>query len=148
MRHDAAVVLLREVRPDDLPVLYAHQADKGAAAMADFPSRDRAAFDAHWAKVLANPANLARVIEVDGVVAGNVGIWDGDGGREIGYWIGREHWGRGVATAAVGLALALEPTRPLHAHVATHNLGSLRVLERNGFVEVARAEDGVELVLS
>ena len=141
------MVRLREVRDTDLDALFAHQADEGAAAMADFPSRDRAAFDAHWARIRADPSCLTRVVEVDGVVVGHVGVWDGDGGRELGYWIGREHWGRGVATAAVGLVLAVDPTRPLHAHVAAHNLGSLRVLARNGFVEVARGPDGVELVL-
>ena len=147
MRQAGSVVLLREVRDDDLDALFAHQADAGAAAMADFPSRDRAAFDAHWVRIRADLRCLTRVVEVDGVVAGNVGVWDGDGGRELGYWIGREHWGRGVATAAVGLVLEVEPVRPLHAHVAAHNLGSLRVLERNGFTEVTRGPDGVELVL-
>ena len=38
-----------------------------------------------------------------GGVAGNTGSWEQDGRREIGYWIGMEHWGKGVATKAVSL---------------------------------------------
>src|SRR5690606_18859114 len=53
----STVVRLRDVEPDDLPVFYAHQRDAEAARMAGFPSRDRAAFDAHWAtNVLGNPS--------------------------------------------------------------------------------------------
>ena len=142
------VVRVRDVRDADLDALFAHQADAEASAMADFPSRDRVAFDAHWARIRADPTCSTWVIEVDGAVAGNVGVWDGEQGRELGYWVDRSVWGRGVATAAVRLVLEVEPVRPLHAHVALHNLGSLRVLERNGFVEASRSPDGVELVLS
>ena len=42
-------VRLRNVEPDDLPIFYEHQLDVDATRMAAFPSRDRAAFDAHWA---------------------------------------------------------------------------------------------------
>lgn len=147
MLHPDGVVLLREVRDDDLPVLFAHQADPVASAMADFPSRDRAAFDAHWARIRADQSCLVRAVVVDGEVVGNIGSWDGEGGRELGYWIGQPHWGRGIATAAVGELLLLDGVRPLHAHVVAHNTGSLRVLDRHGFVVVGSGPDGVELVL-
>ena len=54
----------------------------------------------------------------------------------IGYWLGREFWGRGIASAAVLLLLRFESTRPLIARVAKHNLGSIRVLEKAGFTRV------------
>jgi RimJ/RimL family protein N-acetyltransferase len=38
-----------------------------------------------------------------------------------------------VATAALAAFLAIEPTRPLYAYVAGHNLASRRVLEKCGF---------------
>jgi RimJ/RimL family protein N-acetyltransferase len=33
----------------------------------------------------------------------------GDDEREIRYWIGREHWGRGIATASVRAFIAELP---------------------------------------
>ena len=134
-----AGVRLREVEPTDLPIFYEQQLDAEATRMAAFPSRDRAAFDAHWAtRILGNPAAITRTILVDDQVAGNVGSWPQDGARLVGYWIGREHWGKGVATRALGAFLHVVTERPLHAHVARHNVGSMRVLEKCGF----RVEQG------
>ena len=127
-------VRLRNVERNDLPVFYEQQLDADAARMAGFASRDRAAFDAHWAtRILGNPAAITQTILVDGQVAGNIGSWPQDGVRHIGYWIGKEHWGRGVATRALAAFLAIVTERPLHAHVARHNVGSIRVLEKCGF---------------
>ncbi|HEX7091051.1 MAG TPA: GNAT family N-acetyltransferase [Longimicrobiales bacterium] len=127
-------VRLRDVEPDDLPIFYEHQLDADAARMAGFASRDRAAFDAHWANnVLGNPAAVTRTILVDGRVAGYIGSWPQDGLRLVGYWIGKEHWGKGVATRALADFLRLVSERPLHAYVAGHNVASIRVLEKCGF---------------
>jgi RimJ/RimL family protein N-acetyltransferase len=135
-------VLLRNIKPDDLPIFFEQQLDGDATRMAAFPSRDRAAFDAHWAThILGNPAAINRTILVDGQVAGNIGSWPQDGVRLVSYWIGKEHWGKGVATRALATFLHLVTERPLHAHVARHNLGSIRVLEKCGF-SAAREESG------
>ena len=56
-----------------------------------------------------------------------------EGKREIGYWIDRAFWGRGVATEALSAFLCLEKTRPLYAGVAKHNVASIRVLQKCGF---------------
>src|SRR4051812_3399973 len=105
--------------------------------MAAVTSRDREAFDLHWSFIRADEAVVLRTIEVDGEVAGNIGSFI-DGGRVmVGYWIGREFWGRGIASDAVREFLEVEPRRPLVATVATHNAGSLRVLEKCGFSRVA-----------
>jgi RimJ/RimL family protein N-acetyltransferase len=140
---------LRAVEPADLPIFFDHQLDAEAAAMAAFPSRDRASFDAHWARVLADPSALNRTVVVAGQVAGNVACFGEPGEREIAYWLGREFWGRGVATAAVQLLLAEVTERPLLAIVAEHNVGSLRVLEKCGFVRTGSevADDGVTEIL-
>ncbi len=146
-------VRLRNVEPDDLPIFYEQQLDADATRMAAFPSRDRAAFDAHWAKILGNPAMVKQTILADGQVAGNIGSWTQDGVRLVGYWIGKEHWGKGVATRALAAFLHLVTERPLHAHVAKHNAGSIRVLEKGGFSlereesVAAAGEDVTELVL-
>jgi len=126
-------VRLRAVEVSDLDVLYEHQADPEAAAMAAFPSRDREQFDAHWAKILLDDAVVARTILADGVVAGGITSWQADGRRLVGYWIGREHWGRAVATRALDQFVSEMPDRPLYAHVAAHNAGSIRVLQKCGF---------------
>ncbi|HEU5175519.1 MAG TPA: GNAT family N-acetyltransferase [Gemmatimonadaceae bacterium] len=127
-------VRLRAVEAEDLPVFYVQQLDPEATRMAAFPSRDRAAFETHWAtNILGNPSAVTRTILVDGQVAGNIGSWTQDGVRFLGYWIGKEYWGKGVATRALAEFLRLVTERPLHAHVASHNVASVRVLEKCGF---------------
>jgi RimJ/RimL family protein N-acetyltransferase len=130
------VTVLRDVVEADLDVLYEQQLDPEATRMALFPSRDRKAFDAHWQRLLANDAVTKRTIVADGKVAGNIGCWEQDGRRVVGYWLGREFWGRGLATQALAELLEEVTARPLHAWVATSNIGSIRVLEKCGFVAV------------
>lgn len=126
-------VHLRDVRDDDLVTLFEHQTDPEANRMANFEARDRDAFMLHWAKILRDDSVVVRTIEVEGRVAGNIVSWEHDGERDVGYWIGHDHWGKGVATAALTAFLMELDTRPLHAHVAAHNTGSIRVLEKCGF---------------
>ena len=129
-------IQLRDVEPGDLPTFFEHQRDPDANRMAAFTSRnpeDRDAFIAHWQRILADPSITKKTILFAGVVAGNIVLYDHDGRPEIGYWIGREFWGRGIATRAVALFLKLIPTRPIYASAAKDNLGSIRVLEKSGF---------------
>lgn len=126
-------VVIRPVVESDLPILFEHQRDPESSAMAAFPSRDREAFDTHWTKIMTNQTNILRTIEVDGQVAGHLGSWEMEGEREIGYWLGKEFWGKGIATEALNQFLGVVKTRPLFAHVAKHNLASKRVLEKCGF---------------
>ncbi|MEY2484286.1 MAG: hypothetical protein QOK24_2814, partial [Verrucomicrobiota bacterium] len=51
-------IQLREVEANDLPLFFEHQRDPIAVAMVAFNSRDRAAFDQHWAKLLADDSLL------------------------------------------------------------------------------------------
>jgi len=141
------VVLLRAVESADLPVFYEHQLDEEAAAMAVFASRDREAFTVHWEqRVLGDEAVVARTVVADGEVVGNVVSWPQDGERLVGYWIGKPFWGRGIATRALQAFLEELETRPLHARVARHNAGSIRVLEKCGFRLVGQADGGDGLV--
>ena len=132
-------VRLRAVEEGDLADFFAHQLDPAATRMAAFPSRDRDAFMAHWAKIRATPQEtITRTILCQGRVAGNIGSWVQAGHREVGYWIGREFWGRGIASAALGLLLAEVKFRPLQAHVVSHNAASIRVLQKCGFLITGR----------
>ena len=63
--------------------------------------RGREAFDAHWQRLLAEDSLIKKTIVHDGQVAGNIGCWEQDGRRLIGYWVGKEFWGRGLATRAL-----------------------------------------------
>lgn len=128
------MVALRDVMETDLPILFEYQRDPVACVMVPFVSRDYAAFMAHQQKIRADDTSLTKIIVVDGEVAGNIASFLIQGQREVGYWMGREFWGRGIATEALRQFLILETRRPLHAHVAKGNAGSLRVLQKCGFV--------------
>ena len=130
-------IRLRPVEDDDIALFFAHQNDREASEMAAFASRSPEDHAAHWDKVRANDSNLTRTIVSDEGVAGNIVSWyHQDGHREVGYWIDKRFWGRGIASDALGAFLDVELERPLYAFVAEHNLGSIRVLEKSGFERV------------
>ena len=126
-------VRLRRVTDTDLAVFYEHQRDPEATSMAAFPSREWEAFVAHWRRILVDETVRTRTVLADGDVAGNVVSFVQGPEREVGYWIGRAFWGRGVASRALAAFLGIETRRPLTAHVAKHNVASRRVLEKCGF---------------
>ena len=134
---------LREVEPEDLDVLFEQGRDPDAVAMAAFTAADpddRQAFDARWERILGDEPVSVRAIVLDGRLAGSVLTWRDPTlpGPEVSYWIGREFWGRGVATAALTEFLStVDPRRPMYGRAAADNVGSIRVLEKCGFVRVA-----------
>ena len=115
-----AGILLRDVEPDDLPIFFEHQRDPVAVALVVFRSREKAEFDEHWTKILADDACLKKTIVADGQIAGHIGSFGRDGKREVGYWIDRALWGHGIASEALSAFLCLEQRRPLYAGVAPH----------------------------
>jgi RimJ/RimL family protein N-acetyltransferase len=144
-------VTLREVTKGDLPIFFEHQLDAEATRMAAFPSRDRDAFMAHWARIMSNETGILNTILADDTVAGNVVYWEAAGEPNIGYWLGKTHWGKGIASAALAQFLTKIEARPVYAHVAKHNFASIRVLHKCGF-QLARedmcdGDDGEELVM-
>lgn len=126
-------VTLREVQPEDLPFFFEHQADPQAAFMAAFPSREREAFLVHWTRLLRDERLSKQTILFNGQVAGNLVCFEMEGHQEVGYWLGRDFWGRGIATRALQLFLPLIQIRPLYGYVVADNLGSQRVLQKCGF---------------
>ena len=140
----ASGVALRRVRPTDLDVFFGFMQDPGAITMAAFTPEDpgdREAFDAHWRRILESKAVTMCSVIVHGEVAGNIGSYESDSGREVTYWIGRPFWGTGIATEALRQFLEIDSHRPIYARVVTDNLRSIGVLESNGFV-VSRTEEG------
>jgi RimJ/RimL family protein N-acetyltransferase len=131
---------LREVRDEDLAVLFEQWADPVAAQMAAFippDHMDRDAFQRRWSRLRADETLINRAIVVDGEVTGTIGSWGDPGEREVTYWIGRSYWGKGIATCALQAFLTVDPSRPLHARVAYNNVASRRVLEKCGFRAIA-----------
>jgi RimJ/RimL family protein N-acetyltransferase len=131
---------LREVRDEDLAVLFDQWADPVAVRMAAFTSpehMDWDAFESRWSRLRADETVINRAIVVDGEVAGTIGSWGDSGEREVTYWIGRSYWGKGIATCALDAFLSVDPSRPLHARVASDNVASRRVLEKCGFRVIA-----------
>ena len=80
-------------------------------------------------------------VEVDGETAGSVGFTLKEDvyrkNAEIGYFIGEEYWGKGVATEAVKqlvnyIRKNFDLVR-IYAEVFEYNKASMKVLEKNGF---------------
>jgi RimJ/RimL family protein N-acetyltransferase len=126
-------VLLRNVLEDDLPIFFVHQQDPLAYQMAAFNPREWQPFLAHWKKIIADDQIIKRTILLGGQVAGNLVCFDLFGKREVGYWLGREFWKKGIATRALAIFLPAVAYRPLFAHVIRHNIASQHVLEKCGF---------------
>jgi RimJ/RimL family protein N-acetyltransferase len=136
--------LLRDVHEDDLPIFFVQQLDSEANYMAAFTAEDptdREGFMAHWKRIMADESITIKTILVDGLVVGYVSSFVQFGEREVSYWIGREYWGKGIATQALAAFLAHDKTRPLYARAAKDNLASTRVLEKCGFTICGKNKD-------
>ena len=136
VREGSGQLVLREIEDHDLAVLFEHSRDREAIRMAAFTSPeadDRTNFERRWARLRSDSSTTNRVIEIDGRVVGHIASFNLEGHREVTYWIGREDWGRGIATRALQEFLRLETTRPLYAGAASDNAGSIRVLTKCGF---------------
>ena len=128
------VVSLRNVERDDLPRIYEFQIDPESNRIAVTITRIAEAFNSHWETALQDPNITAKAIVIGDVLAGCISCFKMDGIDSVGYWLGREFWGRGIASRALELLLTEVSVRPLYARVATSNSASLRVLQKCGFV--------------
>lgn len=129
-------VILRDVNSDDLPIFFEQQLDKTANQMAAFTAKDptdNTAFMSHWHKILDDDRIIKKTVLFNDQVAGHVSSFEQFGEREVSYWIGREYWGRGIATRSLSQLLDYVNIRPLFARAAKDNTASIRVLEKCGF---------------
>jgi len=130
-------VSLRDIQESDLDTFFAQQQDTEANYMAAFTTEhpaDENAFTIKWAKMLGGHTFINQTILYDSQIAGHISRFEQYGQGEITYWLGREYWGKGVATRALTLFLEMIKERPLYARAAKDNIASLRVLQKNGFV--------------
>lgn len=150
---------LRNVTQGDLPIFFEQQNEPDAIQMAAFTAKDpidQKAFNAHWQRILAADTIITRTIVWQEQVAGYVLSYEDEGKPEVSYWLGRTFWGKGLATQALAVFLAdVNQTRPIYGRVAKDNMGSIRVMEKCGFVITdetrgfanARGQEIEELVL-
>jgi RimJ/RimL family protein N-acetyltransferase len=127
---------LRPMEDGDLDAVFEQMRDPESVRMAAFTAsdvNDRAAFDAHMARVRNSPGITHRAVISDSVLVGTIASFVIDGDTEVTYWIDRAAWGQGIATSALKLLLQEVTVRPLYARAAADNEGSLRVLRKCGF---------------
>ena len=132
-------VTLRRITDADLDALFEMMRDPESVRMAAFTAEcpdDRAAFDAHMAKILAAPASTNRAITLDGRLVGSIAAFVLEGDTEVTYWIDRSFWGQGIARRALALLLEKVHERPVFARAASDNVASLAVLQRAGFAVI------------
>ncbi len=144
----ASGILLRRLEKSDAKSLaqYANNINIASYMRDNFPHPYRLS-DAKFFIAQANlpDEKVIRGIDLNGEIIGAIGLHpQADIYRqntEIGYWIGEEHWGNGYATEAVRkilpLALENQNMQRLFAKIFEHNLGSLAVVRKLGFVEEA-----------
>ncbi|MBC8535471.1 GNAT family N-acetyltransferase [Feifania hominis] len=85
---------------------------------------------------------LCRAIEADGEAVGSIGVFVGKDvyrkSAELGYWLAKPYWGRGIMSAAVRQMTCMAFERfdivRVYAEPYARNAGSRRVLEKAGFV--------------
>ena len=152
-------IIIRNVIEDDLPIFFKHQQDREANHMAAFTSKDPSDWDrfmTHWNKILVDQNIMKQTIIYEDHVVGHISQFEQFGEREVSYWFEKEYWGKGIATKALREFLKHITIRPLYARAAKDNAGSLKVLEKCGFVITgedsgysnARGEDVEEFILT
>jgi len=145
---------VREWRPGDVDSLVKHANNiKVWRNLHDaFPHPYTRADAVEWVQQTARDhADTVFAIEVDGNAVGGIGLHPGkDVERRtaaIGYWLGEEFWGRGIATEALAAVTAYAFSKfdieRLEAFVFEWNLPSARVLEKAGYTLEAKLKKRV-----
>ncbi len=132
-------IILTETIIEDLNIFFQFQLDQEANYLAAFTAKDpndKAAYLEKYSKHLVDPTIHMCTIKLDGVIVGSIAKFMIQDEAGLTYWIDREYWGRGIASAALHDFLKIEPTRPIHASTAFDNYGSQKVLKKAGFVRV------------
>lgn len=138
-------VLIRPWKPEDAPALSAIANNKKLWDMLRdrFPHPYTLTAAEEWIALCNEkkaPEHLC--IEAGGTVCGGIGFIPGTDvekrSAEMGYFVGEPFWGRGIATKAVALLLEqlMEQKQFIRVFsiVFSNNPGSMRVLQKNGFL--------------
>jgi ribosomal-protein-alanine N-acetyltransferase len=107
-----------------------------------FPHPYTIANAVEWIAFTLNQQPITNMaIICNGSIAGSIGVMLKEDvyrkSIEIGYFLGEQYWGKGIATTAVGLLLEYIKSNfdviRIYAEVFGHNAASMKVLEKNGF---------------
>lgn len=134
-------ITLTKTIESDLNYFFQFQLDPEAIFMAAFTSKDPAnktAYIEKYTKFLYDPTIRNMTIKAGGRIVGSIAKFLMEGEAEITYWIDKQYWGKGIASAALKEFLKLEKSRPIFARVAFDNFGSQKVLEKCGFIKIGK----------
>jgi [ribosomal protein S5]-alanine N-acetyltransferase len=143
----AGDIMLRRWQETDVPVAHALTQDPDVSRFTRIPDRQsegelRRFFRSIEPERSAGRSfSLAIASATSGEAFGGIGMssihWS-DRRAEVGYWVGRSHRGRGVATAAVrllsGWVIETLGMERLELHIDPDNSPSITVAERAGYV--------------
>ncbi len=135
---------LRPYRKSDLESMVKHINDKAIAGYTltipyPYTMKDARNWWERYKKMMRKRGRnrIACAIVIDGQVVGSIGISRHDHKAEIGYWLGRAYWGRGLMTAVVKevtkYGFNTMGLRRIYACTFPENKASMRVLEKAGY---------------
>lgn len=150
VRLETERMILRPWRETDLEDFYEYASVDGVGQMAGWePHRDREESKKILKLFMDHKKTFALELKENGKVIGSVGIEDWDdgleeSGRELGYVLSKDYWGRGLMPEAVAAVICwcfeeLHYDFLLCGHYST-NQQSRRVIEKTGF-QFLRAYD-------
>lgn len=131
---------LRPSEKSDLEFFFQFQLDKEATYLAAFTPKDptdKKAYLEKYSKHMDDPTINMQTILINEIIVGSIAKFEIEGDTEITYWIDRNFWGKGIATAALKTLLTIENSRPIFGRVAFDNFGSQKVLENCGFIKIS-----------
>jgi ribosomal-protein-alanine N-acetyltransferase len=132
-------ITLRSSTLPDLELFFIFQLDAEDIHLAAFTPKDptdKKAYLEKYNKLLSDPSINMQTILVGETIAGSISKFEIEGDAEITYWIDKEFWRKGVASTALQIFLTTERSRPIRGRVAFDNIGSQKVLEKNGFKKI------------
>lgn len=132
-------IILRPTTLEDLDTLFTFQLDKEGGYLAAFMPQDptdKAAYIEKYTKLLNDPTVNNQTILLHDKIVGSISKFVMFGDNEITYWIDKQYWGKGIATATLKKFLTIEQNRPIFGRVAFDNFGSQKVLEKCNFIKV------------
>lgn len=140
MFHRSERLFLRPIWEEDAPAIYRGIAEQVIVRnLARAPWPYTMADAENFVSMERDPKqpNFAITLPENGEYVGQCGYGpDEDGLLQVGYWIARQHWGKGYATEAARAVLDIGRTLGLGRVVAAHfvdNPASGRVLRKAGF---------------